>query len=48
MRWGDLYISAENVSLAEVDVNPYETSPGRYVKITVTDTGIGMDEETMP
>ncbi len=44
---GALYISAENVSLDEVDVNPYETSPGKYVKITVTDTGIGMDEETM-
>ena len=44
---GDLYISAENVSLDEVDVNPYDTNPGKYVKITVTDTGIGMDEETM-
>jgi two-component system cell cycle sensor histidine kinase/response regulator CckA len=44
---GDLYISAENVSLDEVDVNPYDANPGKYVKITVTDTGIGMDEVTM-
>jgi two-component system, cell cycle sensor histidine kinase and response regulator CckA len=44
---GDLYISAENVSLAEVDVDPYDANPGSYVKITVSDTGIGMDEATM-
>ncbi len=44
---GDLHISAENVRLDEVDVNPYNANPGRYVKIAVTDTGIGMDEVTM-
>jgi len=44
---GDLYISAENVSLDEVDVTPYDTNPGKYVKVVVTDTGIGMDEVTM-
>jgi two-component system, cell cycle sensor histidine kinase and response regulator CckA len=44
---GDLYISAENVSLDEVDVNPYDAKPGNYLKITVTDTGIGMDDVTM-
>jgi PAS domain S-box-containing protein len=44
---GDLYISAENITLGEIDIGAYDTNHGRYVKITVTDTGIGMDEETM-
>jgi PAS domain S-box-containing protein len=43
---GDLYLSAENVELSETDVMPYEVRPGRFVKVTVTDTGSGMDEET--
>ena len=43
---GDLYLSAENVSLDEVDASPYpyDINPGKYVKVTVTDTGIGMNE----
>ena len=43
---GDLYIQTENVTLDEVDLRPSEVTPGRYVKISVTDTGTGMDEET--
>jgi PAS domain S-box-containing protein len=43
---GDLFISAENVELSAVDVSPYELFPGRFVKVTVTDTGMGMDEAT--
>ncbi|HVN72521.1 MAG TPA: PAS domain S-box protein [Desulfomonilia bacterium] len=41
---GDLYLSVENVELDEVDVSPYDIKPGRFVKVTVTYTGIGMDE----
>jgi len=41
---GDMYLSVENVNLDEVDVSPYDINPGRFVKVTVTDTGIGMDE----
>ncbi len=46
---GDLYLSAENVSLDKIDVSPYpyDINPGKYVKVIVTDTGIGMDEATM-
>jgi two-component system, cell cycle sensor histidine kinase and response regulator CckA len=45
---GELYIKTENV---QFDINhfkrfPFEVKPGKYVKISVTDTGIGMDEET--
>jgi len=43
---GPLYLSAENVELDNVEVNPYEINPGNFVKVTVTDTGIGMDEVT--
>ena len=43
---GDLYLSVENVELDKVDVNPYDIEPGKFVKMTVTDVGIGMDEAT--
>ena len=43
---GDLYLSTENARI-EVDYRrPYRIAPGRYVKVTVTDTGVGMDEKT--
>ena len=45
-RGGDLYLSAENIELTDLDVAPYEIQPGRFVKVTVTDTGTGMDEDT--
>ena len=43
---GDLFLSAENVELSNIDVSPYDINPGKFVKVTVTDTGIGMDEVT--
>jgi len=43
---GELYLQTENVTLDEVYVKPFEIEPGRYVKISVTDTGVGMDEDT--
>lgn len=45
-RGGDLYIQTENVTLDEDYTKPFNVVPGRYVKISVTDTGVGMDEET--
>jgi len=44
---GELYLSEVNVELDVEDVIPYEISPGRFIKITVTDTGTGMDESVM-
>jgi len=41
---GDLYLSVENAQLTDDEVSPYGIGPGRFVKVTVTDTGIGMDE----
>ena len=43
---GTLYLETENVILDEDAVYPYDIKPGKFVKITVTDTGIGMDEST--
>ena len=43
---GDLYLSVENVDLDETDVSPFGVKPGKYVKMTITDTGVGMDEAT--
>jgi PAS domain S-box-containing protein len=44
---GDLILETENVLLDEAYVKPHRAAPGRYVKISVTDTGVGMDEKTM-
>ena len=41
---GDLYIQTENVILDEEDTKPYGLAPGRYVRISVTDTGVGMND----
>ncbi len=44
---GSLLIETENVTLDEKDYDrPYAISPGRYVRISVSDTGIGMDKAT--
>ena len=43
---GDLYLETENVTLDENYVKPFSIEPGKYVKISVTDTGTGMDKAT--
>ena len=43
---GDLYLQTENVRLNERYVSPFGAKPGNYVKVCVTDTGVGMDENT--
>ncbi len=42
---GDLSLATQNVILQEMDAKPHGVSPGKYVKISVTDTGIGIDEK---
>ena len=39
-------METENVTLDENYVKPFSIEPGRYVKISVTDTGVGMDKAT--
>jgi len=43
---GNLYVQTENVTLEENHIKPFAVAPGKYVKISVTDTGVGMDEAT--
>ena len=43
---GHLYVKTENLLLDENYIRPYAVKPGRYVQITVRDTGVGMDPET--
>lgn len=43
---GDLSLATQNVALDEWTVKPRGRQPGRYVKISVTDTGSGMGEKT--
>ncbi len=45
-KGGELHLGTENVVLREDEVSPYDARPGRYVKISIRDTGIGMDEAT--
>jgi len=41
---GDLFIQTENVVLDGTYLRLYAVQPGNYVKISVTDTGVGIDE----
>jgi len=43
---GELHIQTENIKLGDDYKQPFHVAPGKYVKISVTDTGIGMNEET--
>ena len=43
---GELYVETSSVMLDDNYCNPYEAKPGRYAKVSVTDTGIGMNEDT--
>ena len=43
---GTLHIQTENVRLKPEDVRSLKVSAGRYVRVSITDTGVGMDEDT--
>jgi CheY-like chemotaxis protein len=44
---GKLFIRSANVVLTPAEAKAFETPPGEYVKISVTDTGVGMNQETL-
>ena len=44
-RGGRLYIETANLIVLENDLAHPDLSPGKYVTIAVTDTGVGMDEK---
>ena len=43
---GDLYIETKNVFVEESRFKAFSGKRGHYVKISITDTGVGMDEKT--
>ncbi len=43
---GDLFTETENVTVDDRFIRPFEVQPGKYVKISITDIGVGMDEAT--
>jgi two-component system, cell cycle sensor histidine kinase and response regulator CckA len=43
---GDLTIETGNAEIGDDHSLPYQVSPGRYVWVSVSDTGVGMDEQT--
>jgi two-component system cell cycle sensor histidine kinase/response regulator CckA len=43
---GDLYVQTENIIIDENYIKPFMIKPGKYIKTSVTDTGVGMDKET--
>jgi PAS domain S-box-containing protein len=46
-RGGQLYVRTDNVTLAETDARICDTAPGDYVKVSITDTGTGMDAQVL-
>jgi two-component system cell cycle sensor histidine kinase/response regulator CckA len=42
---GDIYIQTENVYLSEEYCKPFEVPQGNYVKVSVTDTGMGIEPD---
>jgi PAS domain S-box-containing protein len=45
-RGGDLFLQTRNVTLDESRARPFGQNPGRFVKVSIIDTGLGMDEAT--
>ena len=42
---GGLSLETQNITLSSKDTMPYQLDPGRYIKIQVTDTGVGIRDE---
>ena len=43
---GDLYLETRNITLGREYLRPFSIKPGNYVRISIRDTGIGMDKKT--
>jgi two-component system cell cycle sensor histidine kinase/response regulator CckA len=45
---GDLTLKTKNVTHRDIKSKLFEPRPGKYVRITVSDRGVGMDKEVQP
>lgn len=43
-RGGEIHLETRNTVLDSQDVEPYQLTPGRYIQIKVTDTGVGIGD----
>jgi PAS domain S-box-containing protein len=43
---GTLYLETGNFDLSRQEAQSHNMKPGRYIRISITDTGMGMDEQT--
>jgi len=43
---GDLYLETRNMNINDEGVRPFSVKAGNYIRVSITDTGIGMDEHT--
>ncbi len=43
---GEIFVKTQNMFINENHSFPFEVKPGRYIKVSIKDTGIGMDYET--
>jgi two-component system cell cycle sensor histidine kinase/response regulator CckA len=43
---GEIVVATENIELLAGDARVFHVVPGRFVKVVVSDSGIGMDEQT--
>jgi CheY-like chemotaxis protein len=43
---GGLYLETKNVILDESGPQPFYVKPGKYVQVSIADTGVGMDDRT--
>jgi len=43
---GELFLQTENVLFDGTYVQPYKVDPGNYVKVSISDTGVGIDKKT--
>lgn len=43
---GEIFVKTQNIFIKEDHHYSFEVKPGRYIKISIKDTGIGMDTET--
>jgi len=47
VRGGELTVTATNAAVGDGEAAALDLAPGSYVRITVSDTGAGMDEKTL-